>query len=96
MIIGNWKGTKWLVNDQPSGRNAEAVKFSFDDRGNYTYDYSGISERGIYRIENDKLYTTAKDQLEIMVKISKLSKDNLIFDMGRSGQLETLFLIRNN
>ncbi len=82
------------MNGQPSRHNAEAVKFTFDDKDHYTYDFSELKEAGTYKIDHNRLYTQAKGQKEIMVKIAKLTKDSLVFDMGRSGLGETLFLIR--
>ena len=40
------------------------------------------------------LFTTALKQNEIMVKIMKLTKDSLVFDMNRGGQPETLTLLK--
>jgi hypothetical protein len=45
-------------------------------------------------LRDDKLFTTADDQLEVMVLVSKLTKDSLVIDMNRSGQPETLTLIK--
>ena len=94
MIIGNWSGQEWLVNGSPSNRNVRETHFTFDDKGNYSYTYSGTKENGTYKVENDMLFTKPGDQQEIMVKIKKLSDDTLIFDMNRSGQTELLTLVR--
>ena len=94
-IIGNWTGNEWLVNGSPSNRNVAETHFTFDDKGNYTYTYSGTEEKGTYKVENDMLFTKPGDQQEIMVKIKKLSTDTLIFDMNRSGQTELLTLLRD-
>ncbi len=94
LIIGNWNGAEWLIDGKPSGRNVHRTYFTFNDKGDYTYEYSGTKESGKYKVENDMLFTTPSNQQEIMVKITKLTKDSLIFDMNRSGQSESLTLIR--
>ncbi|MEO7522829.1 MAG: lipocalin family protein [Ferruginibacter sp.] len=94
LIIGNWSGTEWLIDGQASDRNIQSTAFSFDENGKYSFDYAGTKEEGTYKIENDMLFTTAKDKLEIMVKITKLTQDSLVFDMNRGGQPESLTLIR--
>ena len=93
-LIGKWAGVEWLVNDKPSGFNAQSTFFSFDDKGAYTYEYLGNKENGTYKVENEMLFTTPENQQEMMVKIAKLNKDTLIFDMNRGGQSEMLTLIR--
>ncbi len=95
MIRGNWKATEWLVNGQPSETNAQQTFFSFDDKGNYSFDHAATKETGTYKVENDMLFTTPKGQNEMMVKIMKLTADSLVFDMNRGGQPETLTLLRN-
>ncbi|MEO8770247.1 MAG: lipocalin family protein [Ferruginibacter sp.] len=94
MIIGNWSGAEWLIDGKPSNHNIQSTAFSFDDKGKYSFDYAGTKEEGTYKIENDMLYTTASKKLEIMVKITKLTQDSLVFDMNNTGQAETMTLLR--
>ena len=94
MILGNWSGAEWLIDGKPADRNVQATSFSFDDKGRYHFDYPGTKEQGTYKIENDLLYTTAEKKLEIMVKIKKLTRDSLVFDMNNNGQAEMLTLLR--
>lgn len=94
LIIGNWSGTEWLVNNKPSGMDAAGTRFSFNDNGEYTFEYNETKEKGTYKVENDMLFTTATGQEEIMVRITRLTKDSLVFDMSRGGQPETLILLR--
>jgi hypothetical protein len=95
LIIGNWSGSEWLVNGMPSDRNVIETHFMFDDKGNYTFTYSGTEEKGTYKVENKMLFTKPANQQEIMVKITKLTKDSLVFDMNRGGASEVLTLLRN-
>ena len=94
LIIGHWTGTEWLIDGKPSGRDVAATSFSFDDKENYVFDYAGQKESGTYKVENDMLFTKPEGQREIMVKIGKLTKDSLVFDMNRSGESERLTLLR--
>ncbi|MFT3910558.1 MAG: lipocalin family protein [Ferruginibacter sp.] len=94
LIVGNWSGAEWLINGQPSDRKVQTTAFSFDDKGGYSFDYDGTKQEGTYKVENDMLFTTPKGEAEIMVKITKLTKDSLVFDMNRGGQPETLTLIK--
>ena len=94
LIIGNWSGTAWLVNGLPSELNAPGTHFTFNEKGEYTFVYNDTKEKGTYKVENDMLFTTASGQQEIMVKITRITKDSLVFDMSRGGQPETLILLR--
>ena len=94
MIIGNWSVSEWLIEGKASNRVSTNPAFSFDDKGNYHFDYAATKEQGTYKIENDMLYTTAAKKLEIMVKITKLTKDSLVIDMNNNGQAEVLTMLR--
>lgn len=94
LLVGEWVGTEWLANGIPSGIDATKVNFKFQADGGYSAEIGGNKEEGTYILREDKLYTRPKGQLEIMVKIAKLTTDSLVFDMNRSGQAEVLTLIR--
>ncbi len=94
-IVGKWAGTEWLVNASPSSLEADKAFFIFDEKEKYSFEYAGNKEEGTYRVENDMLFTKPANQQEIMVKIFKLTKDSLVFDMNRGGQSERLTLRRN-
>ena len=94
MILGNWKGVEWLVNGANSNLDGKKAFFTFNDEDYYTFIYAGNKEKGTYKVENNMLFTKPTNEQEIMVKIIKLTKDSLVFNMNRSGQEETLTLIR--
>ena len=94
LIIGKWAGVEWLVDGRPSRYNEQGTHFSFNEKGEYSFEYSGTREAGTYKVENDMLFTKPGNEQEIMVKISRLVKDTLVFEMNRSGQPETLTLVR--
>lgn len=94
MIIGNWAGVEWLVNGTASNLDATKASFTFNEKNAYSFVYDGRKEEGTYKVENDMLFTKPTSEQEIMVKIVKLTKDSLCFDMNRSGQVEKLTLVR--
>jgi hypothetical protein len=94
LIIGKWKGAQWESNGKALETNVETTFFTFDEKGAYTFENNGNLEAGTYKVEIDNLFTTPKDQQEMMVKITKLTGDSLVFDMNRSGMAETLILIK--
>ncbi len=94
LIIGNWQGVQWVVGGQPSENMTSQTSFSFDSTGVYSYQYGSNKETGTYKIANDELYTTPNNELEMMVKIIKLTADSMVFEMNRGGQSEELTLIR--
>ncbi|RYZ00403.1 MAG: hypothetical protein EOO11_01620 [Chitinophagaceae bacterium] len=93
-LVGSWQGAEWLVDGAPDAARARATAFTFKSDGNYTYTYAGTMETGLWKIQDDKLYTTPAGQQEMMVKIARVTKDSLVFDMNRSGRPETLTLVR--
>ena len=94
LIVGKWSGSEWLIDGKASGRDVAGTQFVFDSTGKYTYEYSGSKEEGTYKVENNMLFTKPANQTEMMVKIVKLTRDSLVFDMNRSGVAETLTLLR--
>jgi len=94
LILGKWTGTEWLVQGHPSTHTPEEASFTFDDAGNYSFEYAGNIEKGTYYTNNNQLFTTPDGGIKMMVKIPKLTKDTLIFDMNRGGQAEQLTLVR--
>ena len=94
LIVGNWNAVEWKVDGQPDGHNTADTHFSFDAKGNYNYQYGELKEAGTYKVENNMLFTRKPKETEMMVKIVKLTADSLVFDMSRSGQQETLTLLR--
>jgi major membrane immunogen (membrane-anchored lipoprotein) len=94
LIIGSWHAAQWQSNGKSLQRNVETTYFTFTDKGTYTFENNGTLEYGTYKVENDNLFTTAKDKQEIMVKLVKLTTDSLVFDMNNGGQAETLTLVK--
>lgn len=93
-LIGKWQGKEWLIFGKPSGQDAARVSFEFTADGNYSAAFGDQQENGVWRTVKDKLYTTAKDKKEIMVKILQLDDTTLKFEMNRGGQQETLELLK--
>jgi hypothetical protein len=89
-LIGKWQGNEWLIEDKDSGIEASSVGFEFDEDGTYSANFADQVQKGTWRTEKDKLYTTQTGQKEIMVKMLKFDGAALDFEMNRSGRKETL------
>lgn len=94
LIVGKWKCVQWFVNDNSNANTSEGVGFLFKDNKSYEYNNASLLEKGTYKIEGGNLFTTPDGQLELSVKIEKLTNDSLIFNMSRGGMPETMILIR--
>lgn len=94
LIIGEWQAISWLVDNQMSDYQVSSTSFTFDEKGDYTFNYDGTKTAGDFKVEHDMLFTTVEGQQEIMVKIAKLNQDTLVFDMNRGGQNELMTLVR--
>lgn len=94
LLMGEWKGAEWMVKGKPSGRDAREVRFAFDPAMTYTAAYGEQKESGSFRVDGEKLYTTAEDKIEKVVRIEQLSSDSLVLNMNRVGQEELLILVK--
>ena len=99
LLVGTWNGIDWKVQGKSSGRDASAVNFVFapftgeDASGIYMAAYGSQKESGSYKIAGDKLYTTAEDKIEKVVRIVTVNADTLVLGMNRMGQEEELVLL---
>lgn len=91
-LLGNWQGMEWLIFDKPSGIDAAQVSFEFKDDGTYSARFGDQNQRGTWRTEKNKLYTTETGKQEILVKLLKADGAVLEFEMNRGGQKEVLKL----
>jgi hypothetical protein len=92
LLLGKWKGAAWKVNGKDAGRDASGVNFEFQADDLYTAAYGEQREKGSFRLAGDKLYTTAENKIEKMVKLAVLTADSLVMDMNRAGENEQLIL----
>jgi len=93
-IIGKWTCAEWKVMGTNQLSPDMNVGFQFKEGGLYEYHNQGLNEKGSYKIQGNKLYSTPENELEIAVEIEKLTTDTLIFNMSRAGVAETMLLIR--
>ena len=93
-IYGNWRGVSWTVEGKEAGRNAASVQFQFEAPKQYTAAFGDQLEKGSFKVDGDKLYTTAEGQLQKMVKIIQLTADTLEMEMNRGGVKENLVLVK--
>ncbi|MEY3194611.1 MAG: hypothetical protein RIQ78_708 [Bacteroidota bacterium] len=103
LLVGTWNGVDWRVQGKSSGRDAASVSFVFTPltghesvEGLYMAVYGDQVEKGQYKIKEDKLYTTAEDKIEKVVRIVHLSADTLVLGMNRMGQEEELVLVERH
>jgi hypothetical protein len=94
LILGNWKAVSWTENGTPNVAKAENTSFVFDEKNHYTFTHGGTTKNGTYKVENNLLFTTEEGMQEIMVNITKLTADSLVFDMNNGGTPEQLTLIK--
>lgn len=93
-ITGEWNCSKWIVESTGKDRCNNNVYFNFKSDKTYVSKIGGLEEVGVYRITNGLLYSTPEGKMEISVEINTLHKDTLQFIMSRSGEKETLTLLR--
>ena len=94
LLIGQWQGVSWKVNGEASSRDFNSVTFEFRPDNTYSANYGKQREQGNFRLKGDKLYTTAENKIEKMVKLSTLTADTIVMDMNRVGVAEELVLVK--
>ena len=94
LIIGNWKCTEWTVKGVNKLTDDMKVGFQFKEGGLYEYQNQSLNEKGSYKIQGGRLYSTPENELEIAVDIEKLTTDTLIFNMSRAGVAESMLLVK--
>jgi hypothetical protein len=94
LILGNWKAVSWTENGTPNVAKAKNTSFVFDEKNHYSFTHGGTTKNGTYKVENNLLFTTEEGMQEIMVNITKLTADSLVFDMNNGGTPEQVTLIK--
>jgi len=94
LIVGKWKAIEWLESGTPNVTKAENTSFVFDEKEHYSFTHGGTTKNGTYKVENNLLFTTEEGMQEIMVNITKLTADSLVFDMNNGGTPEQLILLK--
>src|SRR5688500_6827908 len=94
LIFGKWVGTEWISEGVPTGYDPQEASFTFEESGDYIFQYGGNIEKGKFTYSNKQLFTTPEDGIRMMVKVAKLTNETLIMDMNRGGQAERLTLIK--
>ena len=90
-IFGTWVGLSYLQGETLM-EDASSIGFKFLEDKTYMGVYGEQVEEGIYRMEGNKLYTTAKGLAEKNVELQYVSQDSIIMKMNRSGVIEILTL----
>jgi hypothetical protein len=92
-IHGKWQAISWEVAGVETLGEDATVVFDFND-DTYVASSGSSEEAGIYRLETNNLYTTAKGQIEKMVAIKLSSIDTMVMDMNRAGTPELMTLVK--
>jgi hypothetical protein len=93
-IHGKWQAISWEVAGVETLGEDATVVFDFKSDDTYVASSGSSEEAGIYRLETNNLYTTAKDQIEKMVAIKLSSIDTMVMDMNRAGTPELMTLVK--
>lgn len=93
-IAGTWEGVNWVIQGEPNSLSPGQVQFTFTPPEAYTASNGGQTEKGVYRLDGDILYTTAEGLLQIKVRLERPDPDTLIMHMNRSGVEEVLTLVK--
>ncbi len=92
-LAGTWRGVEW--KDVTNDRVIDAeVTFVFEPDGRYEASSGASSEKGEYWISGENLHTREDGKAEKKVKIARLEKDTLLFEMNRAGVIEEILLVR--
>jgi hypothetical protein len=94
LIVGKWNAVSWTENGMPNVAKSENTSFVFDEKEHYSFTHDGTTKSGTYKVENNLLFTTEEGMQEMMVNITKLTADSLVFDMNNGGTPEQLTLIK--
>lgn len=94
-LHGEWKTVQWIQSNSGNSVN-NPMNFKFDSDDRYEVDYGSETEEGRYWIAGDYLHTVEDGRAEKKVRIIKLTKDSLEFEMNRAGYLEMVTLVRQN
>ncbi|TVQ44497.1 MAG: hypothetical protein EA362_09775 [Saprospirales bacterium] len=94
MILGDWYGSSWIIDESQREYDASRVHFRFMEENQYTAQLGNREETGTYKLVDRMLYTHAEGQSEMAVRLLYLDENLLKMGMNRGGQMETLTLER--
>lgn len=94
MLLGDWYGSSWVIDDTQAEYDASRVHFRFKEENEYWAQLGNREETGTYRLVDRMLYTHADGQSEMAVRLLFLDENLLKMGMNRGGQMETLTLER--
>lgn len=94
LFMGKWKTTSWIEKDSGKKINNK-MDFTFNADKTYEIDYGSLKEAGTYYISGGFLHTTETDNAEKKVKLVKVVSDTIIFDMNRTGRIESVVLVKS-
>jgi len=94
LLPGEWNTTSWVV-EKTNKKIENKMDFTFGTDGRYEIDYGTVKESGKYWIAGDFLHTVEDGESEKKVKLTKLTADQMDFQMNRTGYIELVSLSKN-
>ena len=93
VLPGKWKTIEW--KELSSGKLIpNQLDFTFTSDDKYTVDYGSQKENGTFYLAGEYLHTKEDGAIEKSVRVIKLSKDSMIFEMNRAGSIEQVTLVK--
>lgn len=93
-LYGRWTAKEWTINGEASRQDPSKIYFEFREDGTYSAGYRTEGEKGVWRTEKDKLYTTAEGKIEKVVRVVIEDSTTIQLQMNRNGVPETMELTK--
>lgn len=94
MLVGTWEAVSWIVDGQESNRHYQNVKMNFSENGEYSAVWGERTEKGVFEVRDNNLYTTEEGKMKKMVAIHFSGPDTLLIEMNRQGTQEHMVLLK--
>ncbi len=94
LITGEWKCEKWMIKKTGKNNCKNNVFFTFNSDKTYESTIGQLNQKGKFEILGSQLICYPENALKIGVKVNELTKHTLNFTMSRSGEEETITLVR--
>lgn len=92
-LPGLWQTVDWKV--VATGQRIDnKMDFAFTTSDRYAVDYGSQKEEGSFYLAGEYLHTKEDSALEKSVRVSKLTRDTMIFEMNRAGSIEVVTLVK--
>jgi len=93
LLPGTWTTIEWKVLSTGELRSNK-MDFAFTTNDRYAVDYGSALEKGSFYLAGEYLHTKEDGAIEKSVRLRKLTRDTMIFEMNRAGSIEVVTLAR--